>query len=317
MRDTELDDAIASFPILHWAERHFEFEDTGNLNIYANCPICGGKKSLGIEREKKIFHCFKCDPNEGGCGGTTWNGKVGLVRAVMLFENLRFPDAKRLIFSLAGFPEPKWTPRERPKEILPKSLIPLNSSVICEPARNELTRRHCPHLVSISYITDIPRYRGRIIIPTRFLDEDTGYEAKAYTGRTPKALYPDWFDSGTNVYTTLNWDYDLDFAVVTESILDAETIGWNGIGLYGGFKEFQLPRFLDLKAKGIKRLIWMLDEDAVLKQMKAVQYYFFPHFENYFVKMEGDPNKLGPEKCLHLVSSATPVESELDFLKFF
>ena len=109
----------------------------------------------------------------------------------------------------------------------------LNAIPKTDPSVRYLHNRGVQHLVSSSYVCIDGPYRGRILLPAMWLNELMGFEAKSYAGKKPKSLFPDWFLTSATVYTTRRWDNNLPFCVVTESIIDAETLGVNAIGLYG------------------------------------------------------------------------------------
>jgi len=309
---TKLDEAIANFPIITWIAEHTTVFDKGRVNTYADCPICEGKKTLGIERDKKIFHCFRC--NEGGYGGSIWNGKAHLVKMIMLLERKTFSQTREVIFKLAGYPDVIIEQAKAPKAVLPSEAISLATAHPSDPAIQYLNKREVGHLKNTSYICLSGHYANRIIFPTVFLGEVTGFEAKQIGG---KSLFPDWMDTYSTVYTTLNFNPAIGLAVVTESIIDAETLNYNGIGLFGGFKEGQLECLLKLRDKGVKKLVWMMDWDAWYKQAKAILAKTMNLFDNYVVNFpkDEDPNSLGTVECYHLLGSARKISDEFDLVK--
>lgn len=309
-----LDEAIANFPALAWYSEHAEVYPGDGRNSYADCFYCKGKKTVGIWNEKKAFHCLKCDPNEGGRGGDFWNGKAYLVKMVMLVEKLSWRDAISFIYKRTGYPDPPIREKIRPKDLLPKEAIPLSKAHQDDPAIKYLRKRSMDHLIEDSYVCINGRYNGRIIIPANHLGESIGWEAKAYQGNTPPSLFPDWMDTYAYFYTSKDFDLGKGLAIITESIIDAETFSSNAIGAFGGFKGGHLPALLDLKKKGIHTLIWALDGDAWKKQAKHIVTKTLGIFKNYVCnfKQEEDPNSVGRERCWQLASEASLIESEYD-----
>lgn len=310
----ELDNALASFPVIAWASEHMRLYDKGRQNVYADCPICDGKKTLGIDREKKIFHCFRC--NEGGHGAPTWNGRAHVIKMIAILERCSFKRAIEKIFKLAGFPDPPVEYVPIPKVLIPPEAISLSKASQEDPSVLYLKRRGMGHLVEKSFVCLRGEYEGRIILPTNYLGEKTGFEAKAYAGKKPPSKFPEWFDSYGTLYTT-PFDLSLGFCVITESIFDSETIGLNAVGCYGGFKEGQFDCLLDLKSKGISKFIWMLDWDAWKKQTKAILTKSLGWLDNYVVNMprDSDPNDLGRDVCWKLLKACRRVKDEFDLIQ--
>lgn len=312
---SSLDEAIAAFPVITWASQYTTVYDKGGRNVYADCPICSGKKTLGIEREKKIFHCFKC--NEGGRGGDIWNGKAHVTRMIRLVTGISWNDTIELIYRMSGFPDPPRQKKSTPIQLLPKEAEPLKDASNFHPGVIYLTYRKMQHLQNTSYFCRTGQYKDRVILPAYFLGEMIGYEAKSsIKGVKPPSLFPDWMDTYSYVYTTsINWESK--FLIVTESIFDAETFGSNAIGCYGGFKEGHLPTLLNLRKKGLESLIWALDWDAWKKQSKAILTKTVGLFNNYVVNMpyKKDPNDLGREACWNLLNTRLRISDELDMLQ--
>jgi hypothetical protein len=158
-------------------------------------------------------------------------------------------------------------------------------------------------------------YANRWILPCHYFGELTGFEAKTYGNGKPKSLFPEWFRPDSTVYTT-TWDVDQDFCVITESIFDAETLGSNAIGIFGSvLRHGQLQKLLEMRNTcRLRRLVWFLDPDAVKKQTRAIVTKTLPHFTNYIVRSEYDPNDTGSTKCWKLVKNSIPVASARDIL---
>lgn len=313
---TKLDEAIAAFPAIAWYSEHATVYESGGRNAYADCWHCGGKKTLGIWLEKKAFHCFKCDPMEGGRGGDTWNGKAYLVKMIQLVEKKTWHQAISFVYSRTGFPDPPRKKAERPSDLIPKEAISLKGAAEDDPAVLYLKRRGLSHLVEDSMVCLAGQYNGRIILQANHLGQSIGWEAKSYQGRTPPSLFPDWMDTYSYFYTTKIFDLSAGLVVITESIIDAETYGANAIGCFGGVKEGHLSTLLDLKKSGIHTLIWSLDGDAWKKQVKHILTKTLGLFRNLVTNLpaDADPNSIGREACWQLAYEAEEVSSEYDLI---
>lgn len=265
-----------------------------------------------------MFRCFKCDENEGGQGGSTWNGKAGLPKMMMILEKITFHEAVKKIYAESGFPDPPFIKQDAPQELIPKEAIPLTKAHPTDPTVKYMLKRWMSHLIPYSYVCMTGQYRGRIILSTNQHGILTGFEAKTYTKQKPPSLFPDYQDTWSSFYTTRSWDWSKDFLVLTESIFDAETLGVNAVGLYGSsLKDGQFAELLTSKARGIKKLVWLLDWDAWKKQSKMILARTLGIFDNYVCNLpEGtDPNALGRDKCWDLVSKAELVRDEFDLVE--
>lgn len=317
-RDDALQEAIQEFPIVSYARRHLNvYPNDGGKVVYADCPFCKGKKKLGIYRYNRVATCGRC--REGGHGGGIWTGTASLPRLIKLLEGCTWREAFKLIYSMAGLPEPKWTPPDKvgvPE--LPEGCVSLSDCLDTEPAVLYLQRRHVGHLRHSAHLCIGGRYHERIILPTYYKDQLTGFEAKAiHVAAEFKSLYADDMETDATIYTTRTWHEGQKAVAVTESVLDAETfsaIGKNAIGCYGAFKEGQLVPLHEL---GVEQLVWFLDGDVPWKKLWRAITITMPFFENYVVPMpigKHDPNSQGPSGCQSLWDQKQRVTDHLDFM---
>lgn len=317
-----LDSAIDSFPIVAWLSTHTQVGHADTEDLYVDCPICGGKKKLGVARvdhygsngrlvRKGTANCFKC--HEGGYGGEIWSGKASLPRFIKLLEGCSWRRAFNKIYELSGIPEPEFVPRKNQEPKLPTELIPLSECSPTEKGVQELTKRGVGHLIETSYVClESGKYYERIIFPVYWDGELVGFEAKSVHKARIPSLFPPWMPTDSLLYTTRNWDSSSTTAVMTESIIDSETLSSfsNAVGCFGSFKEGQLERLIEL---GIETLVWAMDGDAWSKQVRAIQdtFHFFEH-KVIHIEPDQDPNSLGSEILRHRFSQARTVRDELD-----
>lgn len=325
----DLDNAIRAFPVVQWLSQFTAVSDGAGANLYATCPVCGGRAKLRIRKENRAWKCYRCV--DGGHGVGKWNGKGSLVSLVAHLEQLTVPKAIEFIGAQAGVPDLAYVPPDVPYQKIPREALPLSEFDTEHVAWERLRERKLTHLAPRIFGCVSGQYADRWILPANFLGHTEGIEAKSWFRTVlPKALYPVWFKTPEWVYTTYDWDFSLGFAVVTESIFDAETFQQNAIGLYGStLLPGQLDRLLELRAKGIKTLFWALDPDAVKKQNQAILQKTIGLFKNYTVSFpckshnlgsgshasgKMDPNEAGQATCWELLDTAVPIESELDLL---
>lgn len=314
---SKIQQAISNFPVLTWYQQFAEVQDAGDVNVYADCAICGGKKCMGIQTDWRVFHCFKCD--EAGARTDVWGGKANLVNMIKLVERVEYGRALEIIFKMSGIPDAPRSFREVPQSLLPDEAIPMagmcETENIMHPALAMLKRRKVMHLKHSSYVCLDGEYEGHVILPVYYFGQMLGFEAKPYGKARVKSRLPRWFDRYSTIYTTFGWS-DISFCVVTESILDAETLTMNAIGLFGSSLSYgQLRILIEMKkTKGLKTLVWMLDEDAKKKQNKIIMEKTFTMFDNYVVDMRFDPNKIGHVACWDLVKAAKPLRDEFDMV---
>jgi len=307
--------AIDQFPVVGWLSRHVTVYDRGGQQIYADCPMCRAKKKLSIDRGRGLFHCFKC--REGGHGGDIWSGGANLLRFIKIVEQCEWRDAFRMVYELAGVPEPAWQPKEKVAPRLPNDLFRLLDLGPEERSVKLLETRGVAHLIqSASLCLDANSdYFERVIIPCSFLDEDHGFEAKATTpSQSPKTLYPAWMPTEQTVYTSKRWDPTSSRVVVTESVFDAETFFGveNAVGTYGS--NLHDGQVLALFELGVSDLIWAWDGDAWESTKKAIR-KTFGLFRNFVLPIPDreDPNSLGTAWCSSaLRSSLVQIKTEWD-----
>lgn len=316
-RNEELKRAIANFPISMWLNQRLKVYDTGGKNIQVDCPVCRGKKKLGVNRYKKVAQCFKC--SDGGAGGAIWNGRADLIKLICIVDGCDFRAAIKTVYALTGIPEPKFEREQVFDRGIPDEALPLSEAHESHASRQMMVRRGVSHLIESTNVCVDGEYAGRVILPATFFDEVLGWEAKAYEAIKPKSLFPEWFETGRSLYTTRRWDYSADFAIITESIFDAETYGINAVGIFGSvLREGQFSKLLELAGKGIKRLVWSLDFDAWKKQSTAILSFTEMHFGNLVVKLPkwSDPNQLGFVECWKLVQNAQVIRDSTDLVLF-
>jgi hypothetical protein len=304
------------FDVVSWISQYTKVRSKGHDNCYADCPFCKGESTLAISRRLNIFRCFRC--YDGGHCREIWRGTCNLTKMMMLLENISYREAKEKVANLQGLTfKPTQTERPKIEPLFPES-FPLKECHFLNPGRLMLAKRGVSHLVDSSSYCPIGTYHDRVILPTNYLGQLTGFEAKAiYPSQRPKALYPNWFRTGETFYTTQRWDESESFLVITESVLDAETLGINAIGLFGSYlKDAQFELLLKLRETGKTDLVWMLDSDAMQKSIRFILTKTLPFFTNYITKLPRgeDPNSLGRDKCWSLVSRAKEIKGEEDFL---
>lgn len=315
-RDEALQEAIMDFPIEAWARKHLKVRSSSSKVVYADCPFCNGKKKLGIYRYNRVSTCGRC--RDGGHGGG-WGGTASLPKLIKLVEGCSWREAFKIIYAMAGLPEPAWAPTEQAAVAkIPEEAIPLENCQPTEPAVQLLHNRHVPHLQRTSYICIGGRYHERIIFPTFYKDQLTGFEAKAVSSTAElKSLYADDMETDRTVYTTRKWNDEVKICAVTESVIDAETfssVNVNAIGCYGGFKDGHVMPMLEL---GVEELVWFLDGDVSWDKLWKALTHTLPFFKNYVVNMptgKHDPNSLGPDKCLDLFRGRKLVKDRFEFM---
>jgi len=316
----ELDKAIAEFPIRSWLEKFTRIYSAGNV-IYADCPVCLGKKRLGIYRTSRlgfpIAVCGRC--KDGGHNQGRWTGSTTLPSLVRLLEGGSWSQTFKLIHSLSGVSEPPWErPAETKAEKIPKDAFPLSSLQPDAAAIQMLQRRHAAHLISHSYLVIGGKYHERVIFPCNYQGKYTGFEAKGtFPAQDPKSLFGTNMETQQAVYTAVGNRDDCQDLVITESVLDAETfhtLPTNAAGCYGSFKEAQVESIIRL---GPARIYWFLDADAWSKLWPAIC-HLLPFAENYVPPMKGkeDPNSLGPDGCWNYLNESRKIEAELDLIGF-
>jgi len=315
----DLKKAIADFPIRRWVSERLGVTPVGD-SCRCDCPHCGYKSAMRISFTSKRIKCYACD--DGGHGGTVWNGRGGLLDLIMLVDRVQMSDAVSTVFAYSEYPEQTIQARAVvvPENIIPSNALPLSKALVDHPARVQLSRRRLDHLLPRLYLCVDGHYAGRWVIPCRYFGQLEGVEYKTYEGAKPKSLFPHrWFQTDKCIYTTYGWDESKDFAIITESAFDAETLRTNAVGLYGSvLHEGQLDRLFDLQEHhGVHRLVWCLDPDAWAKQSRAILSRTRTFFENYVCTIpEGDdPNSLGYQVCWDLVRNAQYIGSSLDLLR--
>jgi len=318
--DTELTKAIEGFPIRSWLQKHTRVYSGGNV-VYADCPVCKGKKRLGVYRQSRLGFplatCGRC--KDGGHHNGVWTGATTIPSFVKLLEGTSWRQTFALIHKLSGVPEPPWErPADQKPEEVPADAIPLKDCRDDEKAVLMLRSRHVAHLVETTSLAIGGKYDERVILPCNYQGRYMGFEAKGtHVAHDPKSLYGTNMETQLTVYTALSNDDRREDLVITESVLDAETfhtLPINAVGCYGGFKEEQTEAILRL---GPKRIYWFLDGDAWTKLWPAIR-NFLPFVENYVPPMldKQDPNSLGPEGCMNYLNDAIKIEAELDLIGF-
>jgi hypothetical protein len=311
---------FSGFPIKNYLSNFTTLRSDNSVdNSTWDCPFCGGKSTFVASHLRYIFRCYRCF--EGGYCSDIWKGTCGLPQLIRILEKCSYPEAFSKINFLRGIPDTFSSRPQRPKlerDFWPRGTIPMSDCSPSNPGRLMLRRRGVEHLCEHCFYSMGGKYNERVLIPALWSGEVIGFEAKnIYPSQVPKTLYPDWFRKGEYLYSTHNWDRSSDFCVITESILDAETLGVNAIGLYGSsLNSVQFSLLLQLRSKGIKRLVWMLDADALKKEVKMIVRQSSSFFTNYIsmLPIGEDPNSIGRSKAWEAVSKAALISGEEDLL---
>ena len=305
-------EAVSRFPIVSWADENLRNVRAGHEEIKADCPLCGGQRTLSINRHKMLFCCHRCPVRN-----PDWRRKGTNLLQFMVLLGQDKGEAFRTILRLSGLPDREIAARRTGQPLIPPGAIPLSTLPDTEPARQLLVARHVPHLIPVSYVCVEGYYKDRVILQCLERDELKGSECKSlFRGAQFKSLFhpPGQFEKSKTVYTTRAWNHSSKTAVVTESILDAETFSGvaNGIGLYGSeLSEGQVFAMLSL---GIEEVVWALDGDAHDKVLKAFRKWGCDLFDNSMIRFgeRDDPNSVGTEGCKKLLADRIPVTSEWD-----
>jgi hypothetical protein len=287
-------------------------KDPGGENFTVECPICGSPR-MGVHREKRLFHCFKCDEGEYS---DAWDGRANLVTMICMMEKVSKPEAVRKIFEAAGEMD-----YDIPREPLPEKVMPDDVEDLIRYPHSDaamyLSERQLDHMKNRVGLS--ATWKGRLILPCWYFNKMVGFEAKAYIDSVkPKSLFPSWFKPSDYIYTSKVWTKDYDYIVLTESIFDAETVHYNAAGIFGSnLSERQLRILIGLKTDGYRVLYWMLDADALSKAVKTILRRTSEFFYNYVCMMppDEDPNSIGRDSCKELIHSAKPVRDEFDAAK--
>ena len=306
-------DAIAEFPIVAWCQETLHNVHVGESEITADCPFCGGHRKFRMSRNTKLCICFRCKDGGHAIG---WPGYGNLFK-LLIYLGMPRKEAFQYICNRSGMPDVEIEIKaiKHSQPLIPKGVIPLSRLPDYEPAAQFLRRRHVPQLIRYSGVALEGVYKDRVALQCLYDGVTVGSEMKSlHKFVRPKSLFhpAGQFQKNRTVYTNLEWDPNRKEAVVTESILDAETFrNVNAIGLYGcHLSELQVVAILAL---GIERLIWALDGDAFLK---VIQNYNLTrdHFDNSVVyfNQKDDPNSVGPDGCASALKSCVDVKSEWD-----
>jgi len=242
---------------------------------------------------------------------------MSLPSFIKLMEGMSWRETFKLIHKLAGVPEAPWEPKRTVHPKIPPDALALADCSDDSPAVQLLESRHVKHLRSTSYLCIGGKFHERIIFPTTYLGELTGFEAKGtHPNQVPKSLYMPGMQTDQTVYTTVGWKKEDKpaWAAVTESVIDAETFhGWGyAIGCYGGFKHTQVDAIVNT---GARALVWFLDGDAWPKVLPSMK-HTWGLVENWVVPMplDQDPNSLGPSGCRELVDQGVKITDEMQFM---
>jgi hypothetical protein len=306
--------AIAGFPIRRWLSEVAGIHNFDKNTIRADCPHCGKKLALAVFLETKTCKCYAC--YDGQLGGSRWKGYGGLPQLISLFENVSYSEAFSTIYAWSNktdIPVNRFSQTAQLDKKLPDHIVPLAEVFDEHLAVTRLKERGLERIRGKLFACIDGKYDGRWVIPVYQDKEFVGFEAKAFKkGLIPKSLYPTWMHKSGILYLT-DWDPDQDFAVITESVFDAETLGVNAIGIFGSTLGMgQFVQLLNLKkTKNLKRLVWFLDADAWKKQAIAIIKQTRTMFQNYVIRSRGDedPNSLGHEECWKRVSQAEYVDN--------
>lgn len=317
----ELKQAIDAFPIQQWIASRFKTRSINKNKIRITCPHCGYKDAMAVDSRTKSCHCFACD--DGGYGSGRWSGRGNLVDLISLTDKVSPAEAIRQIFEFAPYRPLTKKPEEakepgKPERLLPDESLPLIKAPANHLARTALASRGLQHLLPSLRICVSGRYAYRWIIPCQRFGELEGFEAKSYAHQKPKSLFPTWFLTSSTFYTSMCWDWNQDFLVITESSFDAETLGCNAIGIYGSvLHPGQVIKLVELKNRGLRRLVWFLDHDAWKKETNSLLRWTGNLFDNYVVRKpkDSDPNDLGRAKCWELVADAAYISSAGNILE--
>lgn len=230
--------------------------------LKGECPFCGREDKFGVHLGTNKVHCFYCD-------------KVGTpLYTVAFIEKVTIPEAKARIGSFEGlkYKDEIIQAYEQKPIILPigYNLITRGKSQVGKSARAYLKNKRKLDIDRLAdkgwgYCDEGPLF-GYIIMPLYFRGNLVYYQTRNFLSNGPKFNNPKIEDFGIGK-TSLIYNVDslwlYDSVNITESIINAETIGDNSIALLG--KAISMHQRFTILSSPVKRITIILDPDAFYK----------------------------------------------------
>ena len=231
------------------------------------CAVCSDYKSRGGFKFNAdgsvIYSCFNC-----GCKAVGRSGQAPSKSFKSVLTS--FGIATELVDDIGNFKVDPHKPQPEPRVVgLPIKDVPLpepfmsvtSDSPWAEVARYYLTSRGLDPLGFEYFVSEHPKYVGRLLIPYRFRDKIVYWQGRAMD----EAIQPRYKNPTVekeNIFFNMDelYRYTSDPLYVTEGPLDALSIGPTAIALTGssltGFKWGEL-----VKAAVRRRVVFIIDKN--------------------------------------------------------
>lgn len=273
----------------------------------SNCPYCGGKYCFGINLQKNIAKCFKCEERDAP------------IKVLMMMEQLETIVQARNFLNIQQeyevYEEGTVTRYIRKDVKLPEGFI---SIAIAEGMMGKAAQRYMRKrgfdindlaIRGVGYCLE-GEYSGYVIFPFYTKGKLIFFQGRRFAGGGPKMKNPSNEEFGIGK-TEIIYNQDALFMYntinVVESITNALTLRDNTIAILG--KSISDRQFNYLVSSPCKRINIILDEDAYLKaiflglsliNLKKVKVIRMPK--------EKDVNNIGRTPTMKIVKE-TPIRN--------
>ena len=285
--------------LYEWFSKKLGMFDYRNGWLKGDCPDCGAEKKYGVHLSYNRSNCFVCGYHEK---------PLYVVRTVQNFQTLQ--EVYNLLVDFKGyhFKEHKVERIERKPVILPEGfrLLSQGKSQIAKSARSYMKNRgfniDTLSAKGFGYCVEGNHF-GHIIMPFFAEGKMVYFHARNFLNTGPKFNNPPIEDFGVGKSTLIyNRDalYLYKRVFIVESVLNAETIGDNGIVLGG--KKISNYQYSDIVNSPVEKVIILLDPDAY-KEALELGLRLVHHKKTKVVLLTGDNdvNDLGKYTTLNIV----------------
>lgn len=312
--DRELETAIAAFNIDGYLRAKGWTLYGEGKEVHMDCPRCGGKQKLYVNRITKMFICFKCPDEFRG----------GLIKLISTLDRMTWSEAANYVRSAYTGPRVRSAPISIPAPVTREAAMPENYRKLTDP-NDPRQKPYWDYALNKRRLTVdqvlrygmgfclLGPYAFRLIVPIINYGRLFSFVARDITGRSDRKVLTPPENLQKKALFNLDSLHGHESVVIVEGVFDALRADDRCVASLG--KTLSATQQHLLRQAGVRRLVFAWDEDAY-RETTNVAWRLASLFEEVKVALlpKGvDPSDMDEKAFRRVLDEAEKVK-DLDIL---